>query len=254
MIDKENDDEELRTALSTIFDDKVMEFDNVVDMYRNPISAKLMYEVSKNFEYSLKTQILLEQGKIGKENLGIVHNSMDFYQMVDREESKGNDDYELQELENDYKERLEQTFEELITEMITNILRNIKIIKGISPNAITLPEDIVVYRGVRTDEKINLIIVSTSEFISTSLIERAAMKYIINGQGDNSALFRIKLPKSTPVCIFSKTVKNDGLFGHKLMLTDDANIHEIMIDTSKVKDFEILECKDIKKDNEELSL
>ena len=149
MNDKENDDEELRTALSTIFDDKVMWFDNVVDMYRNPISAKLMYEVSKDFEYSLKTQIL-------------------------------------------------------------------------------------------------------SEFISTSLIERAAMKYIINGQGDNSALFRIKLPKSTPVCIFPKTVKNDGLFGYKLMLIDDANIHEIMIDTSKVK--EILECKDIKKDNEELSL
>ncbi len=250
MNDRRNHDEELRKALSTVLDTDVMEFDRVIGRYTDYITLKQSDRISKDYEFSEKTKILAEQGQVNANNVGKIHDDMSFDRMIDKECPYVN----IEKLEDDYKARLKIKLEDLIKKIIVNILKNIETIKNIPQNSVVLPEDVVVYRGIRTNEKMEDNVVSTSEFISTTLSKDTAMRYIKNGQGNNSVLYSIQLAKGTPVCIFPKTVKNDGFFPHVLELTEDVNIHEIMIDKNKTKDFVILSCETIERDGEELSL
>lgn len=102
--------------------------------------------------------------------------------------------------------------------MAQNLLKDISIIKNISPGAIVMPEDTVVYRGVRTDNEISAEDLSKSDFVSTSLNKDIASQYITRREGNNNILLSIKIPKGTPVFVFPKTVKNDGFWPQNLFL------------------------------------
>ena len=131
-------------------------------------------------------------------------------------------------------------FEKVYKKLIKNLLIDVKTIKSIPEDSIVLPEDVIVYRGVRTDDEINAEVLSTSDFVSTSLSKDVASQYITRREGNNDLLLSIKLPKGTPVFVFPRTVKNDGHWAQNLFLSNDDSIFEIMFDKTKVKNVEIL--------------
>ncbi len=229
-----NDDEELRKILAPVLDKEVLKYDIIIERCRNPYTLEAYDRVSEEYTMKEMIRILVEQGILSQDKLQLT----DYFEL-----QQALDDllYKYCEKAREILNILTNNRLEIIYKrLITNVLKDLKTIKNIPESAITLPEDITVYRGVRTDEDINNEQLSESDFVSTSLFKSVAMEYITRREGTNNRLYTIKLSKGEPVFIFPQTVQSEGGWGYILRLTEDVRIYEIMFDKTRVKNMKII--------------
>ena len=224
-------DEDLKEIFSSTIDEDVMANDLIMKRTDDKLPEKyFLTEI---------LVILVEDGVVPKE-------SFDYDDIVSCRkvfDFISSDDYD--EAEKKFNILIASRLEKIYKKFIANILSDIKVIKSVPNESIVLPEDVIVYRGVRTDDEINAEVLSTSDFVSTSLSEDVASQYITRREGNNDLLLSIKLPKGTPVFVFPQTVKNDGFWPQNLFLSEDDSIFEIMFDKTKVKNVEILAAESL---------
>lgn len=225
MSENDSNDELLKEILLSVIDEDVMTYDSILDFNNKIPEEYTLHEILK---------ILVEDGILKPEDFNF-HDIVSCRKVLDFVLTT---DY--YNAEKKFYILISQRLEKVYKKLIENLLKDIKIIKNIPTDAIIMPEDTVVYRGVRTDGEINEEILSTSDFVSTSLSKDIASQYITKREGDNNLLLSISLPKGTPVFVFPQTVKNDGFWPQNLFLSEDDSIFEIMFDKTKAKNVEIL--------------
>jgi hypothetical protein len=232
-------DEDLKEIFSSIIDEDVMVYDLMIERTGNPYTHEIYDRIPEEYTIHEMLRILVEDGVISSENYNIddiVSCRKVLYSVLYTEYCKAEKKFNILTAD-----RLEKIYKKFIG----NLLKDVKIIKSIPEESIVLPEDVTVYRGVRTDDEINSEILSTSDFVSTSLSKDVASQYITRREGNNNLLLSIKLSNGTPVFVFPQTVKNDGFWAQNLFLSEDDRIFEIMFDKTKVKNVEILAAESL---------
>lgn len=225
MSKNDSNDELLKGILSSVIDEDVMAYASILGFYDKIPEEYTLHEILK---------ILVEDGILKPEDFNFddivsCRKVLDFVLAADYYNAE-------KKLNILITQRLEKTYKILIK----NLLKDINTIKNIQSDAIVMPEDTVVYRGIRSDDEIKVEDLSTSDFVSTSLSEDIASQYITRREGNNNTLLSIKIPKGTPVFVFPQTVKSDGFWPQNLFLSEDNSIFEIMFDKTKAKNVEIL--------------
>ncbi len=225
MSENDSNDELLKEILLSVIDEDVMAYDSILGFNDKIPEEYTLHEILK---------ILVEDGILKPEDFKFddivsCRKALDFVLTTD-----------YYNAEKKFYILIAQRLEKIYKKFIGNLLEDIKVIKSIPRDSIVLPEETIVYRGVRTGGEIIEEILSTSDFVSTSLSKDIASQYITKREGDNNLLLSISLPKGTPVFVFPQTVKNDGFWPQNLFLSEDDSIFEIMFDKTKVKNVEIL--------------
>lgn len=227
-------DEDLKEIFSSIIDKDVMAYDSMMKRTGDEHTHKIYDAIPEEYALHGILRILVEDGVVSEESFSY-DDIVSCRKVFDFVSSDNYDDAEKK-----FNILIANSLEKIYKKFIGNLLEDIKVIKSIPRDSIVLPEDTIVYRGVRTDGEIIEEILSTSDFVSTSLSKDIASQYITKREGDNNLLLSISLPKGTPVFVFPQTVKNDGFWPQNLFLSEDDSIFEIMFDKTKAKNVEIL--------------
>lgn len=132
-------------------------------------------------------------------------------------------------------------FDRILCHIIDNLKKQIDILNSIPDDAIVLPEDITVFRGVNSLRERTEEIPANSSFMSTSTKPELAKLY----GGENCYIYKIKLKKGTPVLITPYKV-HKTMAPFELMLvpanpSDPKGTKEILIKLVSMQDFEITE-------------
>ena len=133
-----------------------------------------------------------------------------------------------------------ETFNPLMYDLIGRLKNVIKIIQDIPQDAIVLPEDITVYRGVDSKYLRTPQIIAKGSFISTSLQPQKALHF----GGDQPTLYKIHLKKGTPVKILPIKVRSEMEYERFLLEANPADPNgtkEILLISQDMQDFEITE-------------
>ena len=137
-------------------------------------------------------------------------------------------------------DKYEVLFEETICTIIDSLKKQIEIIDNIPDEAIVLPEDVIVYRGVNSLSKRSEEIPTKSLFMSTSTRPEMAKLY----GGKNCYIYKTILHKGTPVLITPYKVINSMVYGLRLdpaLPSDPNGTKEIILKLDSMKDFKIIE-------------
>lgn len=239
MSKNDSHEDLLKEILSSIIDEDVMVYDSIIERTGNPYTLELYDRIPEEYTIYEMLKILAEDGVISSESFNVdnlVSCRKVLYSVLSDEYYKAENKLDILTAD-----RLEKVYKKLIE----NLLKDVKIIKSIPEESIVLPEDVTLYRGVRTDDEINSEILSTSDFVSTSLSKDVASQYITRREGNNNLLLYIRLPKGTSVFVFPQTVKNDGFWAQNLFLSEDDSIFEIMFDKTRVRDIQIIEAEPV---------
>ncbi|MBQ3408548.1 MAG: hypothetical protein IJH12_05030 [Clostridia bacterium] len=135
----------------------------------------------------------------------------------------------------------EDLFSEVMYGIIEKMKKTIKTIKSIPEDAVVLPEDVIVYRGIDSKKLTNPQKPSNSVFMSISLNPQIASYF----GGEQPAIYKIQLRKGTPVYIFpDKIFSSQDAFQHFIQsvdLCDERDSKELLINTDYMQEFEIKE-------------
>lgn len=142
--------------------------------------------------------------------------------------------------DNSPEDMYSKLFEEKFCEILDNLKTQIDIIHTIPEEAIVLPEDVIVYRGVNSLRERSEKIPAKSLLMSTSAKPETAKLY----GGENCYIYKIKLGKGTPVLITPYKVRKRYDGGYIVMmpnLSDRNEPKEIIINLDFMRNFEITE-------------
>ena len=131
-------------------------------------------------------------------------------------------------------------FSNLMCDLIGRLKQAIQTIQDIPQDAIVLPEDITVYRGIDSMYLRNPQCPSKGAFISTSLRPEIAMRF----GGNQPAIYKILLREGTPVKILPQKVYSEMGIYRRVADADPADSNgtkEILLCTDNMQDFEITE-------------
>lgn len=135
-----------------------------------------------------------------------------------------------------------EEFTDLMCDLIGRLKQVIQTIQKIPQDAVVLPEDITVYRGIDSTYLRNPQKPAKGAFISTSMRPEIAMKF----GSEQPALYKILLRKGTPVKILPQKVHSTLMNPHQRFVKDvdssDSNgTKEILLCTDDMQELEIIE-------------
>ena len=178
--------------------------------------------------------------------------------------SLNNNDLEIKEIYDKYKSLVENpknifmkfsVFKDISFKNLEEFIESLKNVKEkldkISAKII-LPQDITVYRAFSIRDEEELIPLSKSNLISTSLDIDECSKYIIPNKGFIHYLYQINLEKNSMVAICPYRILIDN--HDRLVLTKENESKEIIISKDNFEIEEVVETKAKFNGNEELNI